>query len=121
MPAWLREGVQRWLEIDGATLSQCLGLTRRGARVALRDHHLRSAYSTLDPRLSVAKRCDDLADRISSFQRHHWPTLRRRTKVEPAWSQLRQSLFSAFRAAEDCGIDMPTTARQLSTIVGRWK
>ena len=106
----VRAAMTAWLaDEQGPSLHQRLGLSRRSARCALRNAHLRAAAALLagDP----WPRAEQLAESCRAFEIRRWPRWRL-TGPPPGAARLDLALFEARQFGE-----ITLTPRQLFNIL----
>lgn len=114
----LRKGCEAWLSARGVvSLERCLGLAATPAQMARdeRDLHLLTAWRLVDGE-TPWKKSVTLAAELKTFLSRIWPLWRNADVPPQGCSDLRHHLFSAVRVANQAGIGMPETARQLHNI-----
>ncbi|PWB40139.1 MAG: hypothetical protein C3F19_11630 [Rhodocyclales bacterium] len=84
---------------------------------AERDAHLIEAWQLVDGE-SPWKKSVALAAELKTFMGRIWPLWRDAGAPPQDCSALRRHLFSAVRVANQAGIGLPETARQLHNIAG---
>jgi hypothetical protein len=112
---WIRGAFNHYLENNGMVhLEKCFGIDGRKLKYARRDYYLHRAVRSLAPDATTpSKQARLLLAELKRFYRRIWPATKDQRIPPENVSETTRWLFCAHK----CGLEVPTTDRQLYDIM----